>query len=114
MVPNSSIGWIRRMLNGGGHHNIKIVDSSVYYNAYTLLISGKYVIWYNILKIHANGMETFKNPEQKWDDWKKWNNIMQDIWKMKNNNDADWMMKQYWECEKSNNTKAFEKLNNKG
>ena len=48
-------GWV---LNGGKPSNI--VDSSVYYNANTLLISGN--MWYNtkILKIHPNGMAIFK------------------------------------------------------
>ena len=43
------------------HQNIKIVDSSVFYNAYTLIVSVN--IWYNtnMLKIHHNGMATFKN-----------------------------------------------------
>ena len=54
-------GSIRRMLNEEEQQNIKIVDSSVCYIAYTLLISGN--MWYdtNVLKIHSIGMATFKN-----------------------------------------------------
>ena len=42
------------------HQNIKIVNSTVCYNAYKLPKSEN--MWYdtNILKIHTNGMETLK------------------------------------------------------
>ena len=42
------------------YQNIKTVESSVYYSAYTLLKSGN--MWYNtnILKIHPNGMTRLK------------------------------------------------------
>ena len=46
------------------HQNIKTVDSSVCYNAYTLLKNWN--MWYetNILKIHLKGMATFKKKKK--------------------------------------------------
>ena len=42
------------------HKNMKFVDSSFWYDAYTLFISGN--MWYetNILQIHSNEMATLK------------------------------------------------------
>ena len=46
------------------HQNIYIVDNSVCFNAYKLLLSRN--MWYNtnVLKIHPNGMATLKKERK--------------------------------------------------
>ena len=62
--PTSLNGWFHWLVQDSDYHlYIKIVDSSVCYNTFTLLICGN--MWFNpnMLKIYPKGVTTFKKVQ---------------------------------------------------